>query len=181
MVVSDNSPRPLGEGERVSDIADFICLSKGITGGYLPLSAVLTTDEVYQAFYHDATVKGFLHSHSYTGNPLACSAALATLAIFETDDVMCKNQEKSAHIVEKMQVLTDLPIQYSRHQGMIFAFDVITQNHQFSKQAYQAAAAQGLLLRPIGNTVYFMPPYTISEAEIDFMIRATFDVVKGTL
>ncbi len=160
---------------------DFICLSKGITGGYLPLSAVLTTDKIYQAFYHDATVKGFLHSHSYTGNPLACSAALATLAIFETDDVVHKNKAISARIVEKMQVLTDLPVQYLRHQGMIFAFDVVTQNPQFSKQAYQAAVAQGLLLRPIGNTVYFMPPYTISEAEIDFMIGTTLDVVKGTL
>ncbi len=160
---------------------DFICLSKGITGGYLPLSAVLTTDEIYQAFYHDATIKGFLHSHSYTGNPLACSAALATLAIFETDGVIEKNRQKSAMIAEKMQVLTDLPIQYLRYQGMIFAFDVVTQNTQFSKQAYQAAIAQGLLLRPIGNTVYFMPPYTISEAEVDFMISATHATVKASL
>jgi len=160
---------------------DFICLSKGITGGYLPLSAVLTTDEIYQAFYHDATVKGFLHSHSYTGNPLACSAALATLAIFEADNVIEKNRQKSAYIVDKMRVLTDLPVQYLRYQGMIFAFDVVTQNTQFSKQSYQAGIAQELLLRPIGNTVYFMPPYTISEAEIDFMISATHAAVKASL
>jgi len=160
---------------------DFICLSKGITGGYLPLSAVLTTDEVYQAFYHDSTVRGFLHSHSYTGNPLACSAALATLAIFAADDVVEKNKAKSAAIVEKMQVLTDLPIQHLRHQGMIFAFDVVTQNSRFSRQSYQAGVEQGLLLRPIGNTVYFMPPYTITEPEIDFMISATQRVVKATL
>jgi adenosylmethionine-8-amino-7-oxononanoate aminotransferase len=160
---------------------DFICLSKGITGGYLPLSAVLTTDEVYQAFYHDATVRGFLHSHSYTGNPLACSAALATLAIFETDNVIEKNKAKSAGIIEKMQVLTDLPIQHLRYQGMIFSFDVVTQNAQFSRQSYQAGVEQGLLLRPIGNTVYFMPPYTITEPEIDFMISATQRVVKAAL
>ena len=160
---------------------DFICLSKGITGGYLPLSAVLTTDEIYQAFYHDSTVKGFLHSHSYTGNPLACSAALATLAIFETDDVVRKNREKSAQIVDKMQVLTDLPIQHLRHQGMIFAFDVVTQNARFARQSYQAGVAQGLLLRPIGNTVYFMPPYTINDTEIDIMINATHAVVKASL
>lgn len=160
---------------------DFICLSKGITGGYLPLSAVLTTDEVYQAFYHDATVKGFLHSHSYTGNPLACSAALATLTIFETDDVLQKNKVKSAAIVQKMQVLTDLPIQHLRHQGMIFAFDVMTENSQFSKQCYQAAVVHGLLLRPIGNTVYFMPPYTISESEMDFMVDTTCRVLKTIL
>jgi adenosylmethionine-8-amino-7-oxononanoate aminotransferase len=167
--------------EQAGIMPDFICLSKGITGGYLPLSAVLTTDEVYQAFYHDSTVKGFLHSHSYTGNPLACSAALATLAIFETDDVVEKNKAKSAAIVERMQVLTDLPIQHLRHQGMIFAFDVVTQNSRFSRQSYQAGVEQGLLLRPIGNTVYFMPPYTITESEIDFMISATQRVVKAAL
>jgi adenosylmethionine-8-amino-7-oxononanoate aminotransferase len=160
---------------------DFICLSKGITGGYLPLSAVLTTDEIYQAFYHDSTVKGFLHSHSYTGNPLACSAALATLAIFSADNVIEKNKAKSASIVEKMQVLTDLPIHHLRHQGMIFAFDVLTQNSRFSRQSYQGGVEQGLLLRPIGNTVYFMPPYTITKPEIDFMISATHRVVKAAL
>ncbi|MDP1659245.1 MAG: adenosylmethionine--8-amino-7-oxononanoate transaminase [Methylotenera sp.] len=160
---------------------DFICLSKGITGGYLPLSAVLTTDKIYQAFYDDNTVRGFLHSHSYTGNPLACSAALATLAIFESDDVVQKNHEKSALIQAEMQVLTDLPIKHMRHQGMIFAFDVMTQNVHFSKQCYQAAMQQGLLLRPIGNMVYFMPPYTIGESEIDFMVNATFEAVKSTV
>jgi adenosylmethionine-8-amino-7-oxononanoate aminotransferase len=158
---------------------DFICLSKGITGGYLPLSAVLTKDEIYQAFYHDTTVKGFLHSHSYTGNPLACSAALATLAIFETDDVIEKNRSKSAKILAKMQVLTDLPLQCFRHQGMIFAFDVVTENSHFSKQCYQAAVEHGLLIRPIGNTVYFMPPYSISESETDFMVNITYSVLKA--
>lgn len=167
--------------EQASIKADFICLSKGITGGYLPLSTVLTRDEIYQAFYHDATVKGFLHSHSYTGNPLACSAALATLAIFETDDVLVKNHLKSAYIIEKMQVLTNLPIKYLRHQGMIFAFDVVTDNSQFSKRCYQAAIEQGLLIRPIGNTVYFMPPYTITESEIDLMVNTTHAVLKAIL
>jgi len=167
--------------EQAGITPDFICLSKGITGGYLPLSAVLTTDDVYQAFYHDATVKGFLHSHSYTGNPLACSAALATLAIFEADDVVHNNRAKSARIVEKMQVLTDLPINNLRNQGMIFAFDVVTQNAQFARRCYQAAIAQNLLLRPIGSTVYFMPPYTISDAEADFMVSAAQAAVKAAL
>jgi len=160
---------------------DFMCLSKGITGGYLPLSVVLTTDEIYAAFYDDSTARGFLHSHSYTGNPLACSAALATLAIFETDNILAKNKEKAAQIFSKMQVLTDLPIENSRHQGMIFAFDVKTKNASFSKASYTVALSQGLLLRPIGNTVYFMPPYVINEAEIDHMINATYQVVKQSL
>ena len=158
---------------------DFICLSKGITGGYLPLSAVLTTDKIYQAFYDNSAVRGFLHSHSYTGNPLACSAALATLAIFESDNILQKNLEKSKSIQTKMQVLTDLPIKYLRHQGMIFAFDVETQNVQFAKQCYQLAVEHELLLRPIGNTVYWMPPYTISEDEIDFMVNTTHKVVSS--
>ena len=160
---------------------DFTCLSKGITGGYLPLSAVLTTDKIYQAFYDNSTVRGFLHSHSYTGNPLACSAALATLAIFETDNILQMNQQKSALIQAKMQVLTDLPIKHMRHQGMIFAFDVDTQNTQFAKQCYQAAVQQELLLRPIGNTVYWMPPYTINEEEIDFMVNTTLKVIRSIL
>lgn len=167
--------------EQAHITADFICLSKGITGGYLPLSAVLTSDKIYQAFYHDATVKGFLHSHSYTGNPLACSAALATLAIFETDAVLANNRHKSAYVFDKMQVLTHLPIKHLRHQGMIFAFDAVTEDAQFSKRCYQAAIEQGLLLRPIGNTVYFMPPYTITESEIDLMVNTTYAVLKAIL
>ena len=161
--------------------ADFICLSKGITGGYLPLSVVLTKDEIYQAFYDDRTAKGFLHSHSYTGNPLACSAALATLAIFESDHVLENNREKSALIQSKIEVLTHLPIQHLRHQGMIFALDVKTDHPNFSLDCYAEALKQGLLIRPIGNTVYFMPPYTISEAEIDFMLTSTLHVLKKTI
>ena len=167
--------------EQANVTPDFICLSKGITGGYLPLSAVLTTDKVYQAFYDNSTVRGFLHSHSYTGNPLACSAALATLAIFESDSILQKNKEKSALIQSKMQVLTHLPILHLRHQGMIFAFDVNTHNTQFAKQCYQAAMKNGLLLRPIGNTVYFMPPYTITESEVDSMIDATLKAVESSI
>ena len=158
---------------------DFICLSKGITGGYLPLSAVLTTDNIYAAFYDDSTARGFLHSHSYTGNPLACSAALATLAIFEADKVLENNCIKSAYINTKMQAFTHLPIKNLRHAGMIFAFDVITQNTQFQQQFYTAALAQSLLLRPIGNTVYFMPPYTIDNAEIDYLVDSTAVIIQG--
>ena len=160
---------------------DFMCLSKGITGGYLPLSVVLTREEIYQAFYDDEVTKGFLHSHSYTGNPLACSAALATLAIFESDNMIEKNQEKSVYIKAKMQTLASLPIAHFRHQGMIHAFDVQTKNAQFSRDCYTAALNQGLLIRPIGNTVYFMPPYTINEAEIDFMVDATLNIIMKVI
>jgi len=167
--------------EQAEITADFICLSKGITGGYLPLSVVLTRNEIYQAFYDDSAARGFLHSHSYTGNPLACSAALATLAIFETDNTLQKNHEKSVLMQAEMQVLTDLPIKHLRHQGMIFAFDVETRNTQFSRQCYQAAISLGLLLRPIGKTVYWMPPYTITETEIDFMVETTLASIRSAL
>jgi adenosylmethionine-8-amino-7-oxononanoate aminotransferase len=160
---------------------DFICLSKGITGGYLPLSTVLTTEDVYSAFYDDQTTKGFLHSHSYTGNPLACSAALATLSIFETDDVLANNKQKTAMLNDKMQVLTDLPVKHMRNQGMIWAFDVEAAHASFSTDCYLNAMQQGLLIRPIGNTVYFMPPYVINETEMDFLIQTTRTAIEQSL
>ena len=167
--------------KKVSDIADFVCLSKGITGGYLPLSVVLTKDEIYQAFYDDKVAKGFLHSHSYTGNPLACSAALATLAIFESDNIIEKNRQIAAYIKDKMQALTEIPSEHFRHQGMIHAFDVKTNNATFSRDCYAEALHQGLLIRPIANTIYFMPPYTITEAEVDFMVTATLEAIKKSV
>lgn len=146
---------------------DFICLSKGITGGYLPLSAVLTTDTVYQAFYDDRIARGFLHSHSYTGNALACRAALATLDIFEQDDVLTQNRQKATQLTEALSgVATSPRVKNFRHLGMIWAFEVETTDPQFSRNFYQAALQLGLILRPIGNTVYFMPPYILGEEEM---------------
>jgi adenosylmethionine-8-amino-7-oxononanoate aminotransferase len=162
---------------KVSDIADFICLSKGITGGYLPLSAVLTTDLIYQAFYDERTAKGFLHSHSYTGNPLACSAALATLGIFADDAVLEKNRVLADYIKSQASSLADLPIQHLRQQGMILALDVVGAQPGFAQRCYAEALKQGLLLRPIGNTVYLMPPYSISHEEIDHMLTATHKAI----
>ena len=165
---------------------DFMCLSKGITGGYLPLSVVLTRDEIYQAFYDDKVSKGFLHSHSYTGNPLACSAALATLSIFEADNIIQKNRETSDFIWQQMQILQNLPIQYLRRpnsnsSGMIFAFDVVTKNANFARDCYKTALEHGLLIRPIGNTVYWMPPYTINHKEIQHALQASIHAVTGAL
>ncbi len=165
---------------------DFICLSKGITGGYLPLSVVLTKELIYQAFYDDKISKGFLHSHSYTGNPLACSAALATLSIFETDDVIANNQKKSDFIWQKMQALNALPIKHLRRpnlntSGMIFAFDVITDNPNFARDCYAASLKNGLLTRPIGNTVYLMPPYTIASEEVEHALQAIIHAVSEAL
>lgn len=167
-------------GGKVSDIADFICLSKGITGGYLPLSVVLTTDEVYQAFYHDQTVKGFLHSHSYTGNPLACAAALATLTLFETRDVLSDNRLTAEQLWAAVAQY-DLPLSHVRQRGMITAFEVNTENPQFARDCYAAALKHGLLLRPIGNTVYWMPPYCLTAADIAHLVHTTRAALVETL
>jgi len=158
---------------------DFICLSKGITGGYLPLSVTLTTDTIYQAFYDDSTARGFLHSHSYTGNALACSAALATLAIFEQDDVLQGNRQKAAYMNKKLELLGDLPAKNVRNTGMIWAFEAVSSTPNFQQRFYQAALQRGLILRPIGNTVYFMPPYVISEQEMDMLVQETAHILAG--
>lgn len=160
---------------------DFICVSKGITGGYLPLSAVLTTDTVYQAFYDDSVTRGFLHSHSYTGNALACRAALATLAIFEEDDILNANCGRQAKMNAALQSLCDMPVAHLRNTGMIWAFDVVDAPADFLHRFYQEALAHGLLLRPIGNTVYFMPPYVISDDEIAWLACQTIAVLRKVM
>jgi adenosylmethionine---8-amino-7-oxononanoate aminotransferase len=167
-------------GERVSDIADFICLSKGITGGYLPLSVVLTTDTIYQAFYHDQTVKGFLHSHSYTGNPLACSAALATLQLFEASDVLTHNRVTAQALLAGVEGY-GFRMQHVRQRGMITAFEVTTNNPQFARDCYAAALKHGLLLRPIGNTVYWMPPYCMTAQDIHHLVQTTRAAVEESI
>jgi adenosylmethionine-8-amino-7-oxononanoate aminotransferase len=152
---------------------DFICLSKGLTGGYLPLSAVLTTDEIYAAFYDDATARGFLHSHSYTGNPLACRAALAVLDIFAQDGTVAANRSKSEDFGVLMEPLRRHPrVRHFRHLGMIWAFDVAGTMPDFAWRFSQGALAQGVLLRPIGNTVYCMPPYVVDESEMGRVVAA---------
>jgi adenosylmethionine-8-amino-7-oxononanoate aminotransferase len=161
---------------------DMVCLSKGITGGYLPLSAVLTTDAIYQAFYADSTARGFLHSHSYTGNPLACRAALASLAIFADDDVLVQNARKGDYLDGAAIGLRQHPrVQHWRRTGMIWAFDVANAPADFARQFYLAALTQGVLLRPIGNTVYFMPPYVISDAEITQLVAGALFALNQVL
>jgi adenosylmethionine-8-amino-7-oxononanoate aminotransferase len=161
---------------------DMLCLSKGITGGYLPLSAVLTTDEIYSAFYADSTVRGFLHSHSYTGNPLACRAALATLAIFAEDDVLLRNAHKGDYLDGVAVALRSHPrVRHWRRTGMIWAFDIVDAPVDFARLFYLAALKQGILLRPIGNTVYFMPPYVISEAEIAQLVTGALAALNQVL
>jgi len=166
--------------EQAGIAPDFLCLSKGLTGGYLPLSVVLTRDAVYQAFYDDATTRGFLHSHSYTGNALACRAALATLDIFDTENVIASNRVKAARLNAAATRLSSHPrIRHFRNTGMIWAFDVDTQDAEFSRWFHQLALSRELLLRPLGTTVYFMPPYVIADEEIDLLVERTADMLDA--
>jgi adenosylmethionine-8-amino-7-oxononanoate aminotransferase len=161
---------------------DFLCLSKGISGGYLPLSIVLTTDAVYGTFYDDATSRGFLHSHSYTGNALACRAALATLDIFAQDKVLEANRTLAAKLGSTFAPLADHPqVRHLRQRGMILAFDVDTADADFSRRFYRAALDREALIRPIGNTVYVMPPYIINDEEIAHLGRATSGALAEAL
>ncbi|MDF0605256.1 adenosylmethionine--8-amino-7-oxononanoate transaminase [Neisseriaceae bacterium TC5R-5] len=160
--------------QQANIVPDFLCLSKGITGGFLPLSCVLTTDEVYQAFYHDEIGRGFLHSHSYTGNALACSAALAVLDIFAEEDILAVNAGKASAFNRLMtQLKQRSDVHHFRHLGMIWAFDVESHHHNFSSLFFNEMLGHGCLVRPIGKTVYFMPPYTITSAEMQLLLSAT--------
>ncbi len=157
---------------------DIVCLSKGLSGGYLPLSVVMTTDEIYAAFYADEVSRGFLHSHSYTGNPLACSAALASLAIFESDAIIAANRRKADYFDRCAKPLKQHSrVRNFRTTGMIWAFDVQTDAPTFARDFFAAALQREMLLRPLGNTVYFMPPYVINEAEIDMLISRTVEIL----
>lgn len=159
---------------------DFLCLSKALTGGYLPLAACLTTDAVYQAFYDDYhTLRAFLHSHSYTGNPLACAAALATLDIFAEDDVIAANKPLARRMAEATAHLVDHPhVGEVRQTGMALAIEMSADKARRTPYpwqerrglaVYQHALSRGALLRPLGNVVYFLPPYVITPEQIDFL------------
>jgi adenosylmethionine-8-amino-7-oxononanoate aminotransferase len=159
---------------------DFLCLSKGITGGYLPLSVVMTRDDIFQSFYDDSVARGFLHSHSYTGNALACRAALATLEIFVQNQVLIKNRPTSAAITAAAQPIAQhRRVKHFRNAGMIWAFEVESANASFARDFHRRALDQELLLRPIGNTVYFMPPYVINDEEIGLLCDQTLKLLES--
>jgi adenosylmethionine-8-amino-7-oxononanoate aminotransferase len=166
--------------EQAGITPDFLLLSKGITGGYLPLSVVMTRDEIYQAFYADETARGFLHSHSYTGNPLACRAALATLDIFAQDDVLAANRNRATCLNHMARPLSEhRAVRNWRNTGMIWAFEVDSPQRDFAQRCFALALQNELLLRPVGNTIYFMPPYVIGEEEMQLLVTRTLDIVEA--
>ncbi|WP_411710164.1 adenosylmethionine--8-amino-7-oxononanoate transaminase [Helicobacter marmotae] len=161
---------------------DFLCLSKGITGGYLPLSVVITSDEIYNAFYapYEAQ-KAFLHSHSYTGNALACAAANAVLDIFESQNVLENNMVLSSFIWEKWQGLKSFDcVGNLRHCGMIFAFDLVGfEGVRKGLEVFKKGLEYGLLLRPLGNTIYLMPPYILTKEQASYIIESLVKILKS--
>ena len=168
---------------------DFMCLSKGLTGGYLPLSVVLTTDDVYRAFYDEySNLTAFLHSHSYTGNPLACAVALATLELFEKHDTINANKRLAERMKHSTAHLADHPnVAEVRQHGMILAIEMVKDKssrqpfdwkERRGLRVYQHALTRGALLRPLGNVVYMMPPYVITEDQIDLLAEVATEGIQ---
>jgi adenosylmethionine-8-amino-7-oxononanoate aminotransferase len=160
---------------------DFLCLSKGLTAGYLPMSAVLTTDDVYQAFYDEYfKLNAFLHSHSYAGNPLACTAALASLALFRDEQVLQRVDRVAQRLAAAVQRLRDHPqVAEVRQRGTIVAIEFVRDRatrepfpwrERRHLRIYRHALERGVLLRPLGSVIYFMPPYVVDDGEIELMV-----------
>ncbi|MBL6973035.1 MAG: adenosylmethionine--8-amino-7-oxononanoate transaminase [Sulfurimonas sp.] len=168
---------------QVADISpDFIVLSKGLTGGYLPLSVVLTSNNIYAKFYCDYNEhKAFLHSHSYTGNALACAAANATLDIFEHDNIIEENKKKSEYIATKLEKFTELSnVKITRQRGMVAVIELqgYKSEDRIGLKVYQYGLKQGVLLRPLGHIIYFMPPYIITNKEIDKVMDVAYEAIN---
>lgn len=166
--------------EQAAITPDFLILSKALTGGYLPMAAVLTSNQVYGAFYDDySTLRAFLHSHTYTGNPLACAAALATLDIFRDDQVIERNKALAARMASATEHLKAHPhVAEVRQTGMALAIEMVKDKagklaypwqERRGLRVYQHGLERGALLRPLGSVVYFLPPYVITPEQIDFL------------
>lgn len=162
---------------------DFLVLSKGLTGGYLPLSVVLTSNEIYAKFYCDYSEgKAFLHSHSYTGNALACAAANATLDLFERDDIIEKNRSTAKYMSDRLEKFRELKnVASIRQTGMICVVELkgYSQEDRVGLKVYQYGLKHGVLLRPLGHIIYFMPPYIITESECDKMMRVAYEAIDS--
>lgn len=167
--------------EQAGITPDFLILSKGLTGGYLPLSVVLTTEAVYGTFYCDYNPgRSFLHSHSYTGNALACAAANATLDIFELENVIENNQRTIAFIGQELKRFESLArVKEVRQCGMIAAIELegFDPADRIGLKIHQYCMKQGVLIRPLGSVIYVMTPYIITFEEL----QRVFDAIEGSI
>ena len=166
--------------EQCGVVPDYLCLSKGISGGYMPLSVVITSDSIYDVFYAPySTYKAFLHSHSYTGNTLACAAANAVLDIFQHENIIEKNKQLSLFMKKEFEILKDSSkVVNMRICGMVVAFEVITDKERPNIFIFEEGLKRGLLLRPLGNTIYFMPPYVITQDSISYVVKCLREIVE---
>ncbi|CBA16694.1 adenosylmethionine--8-amino-7-oxononanoate transaminase [Xanthomonas albilineans] len=174
--------------EQAGVMPDLLCLSKGLTGGFLPLSAVLATQHLYDAFLDDSRERAFLHSHSYTGNPLACAAALASLRILHEDDVIARNRSTA----DTMRVLSAPFAEHPhvadvRQAGMVVAFELTRNGNKHSPfdpsarvglHAYRAALRRGVVLRPLGDVLYWMPPYCVDATQLALLAETTLAAIE---
>jgi len=175
--------------EQATITPDFMCLSKGLTGGYLPLSAVLTTDNIYQAFYDDyQNLTAFLHSHSYTGNALACRAGLATLEIFQQQPIIENNKQLAVTLSKVAARFHEHPnVAEVRQTGLILAIELVKNKQtrepfpwqeRRGQKVYQYALSKGVLLRPLGNVIYFMPPYIITAEQLELLADVAWQGIQ---
>lgn len=161
---------------------DILCLSKGLSGGCLPLAVTLATEAIYQAFYSDDATKAFYHGHSYTGNPLACATALASLQLLERPQQAFRSME-SWHRRYLQQYLQEHPrVEKIRTCGTIMALEVITNEsdgyfNTIAPQLKSQFLEAGFLLRPLGNTIYLMPPYCITSDELESIYQVISSVL----
>jgi adenosylmethionine---8-amino-7-oxononanoate aminotransferase len=171
--------------EQASVTPDLMCLSKGLTGGFMALSAVAASKSVFDAFDSPQVTRGFLHSHSYTGNPLACAAANATLDIFEREDVLVRNRERAHVFTMQFQRLAGQSyVRSARHLGMIWACEIehpAAYMTHFARNVFAAALKQGVVIRPIGNTVYLLPPYCIDEDQFTGTMDGVLSAIELAL
>jgi adenosylmethionine-8-amino-7-oxononanoate aminotransferase len=161
---------------------DMMTLSKGLSGGYLPISVVMVTQKIYDGFYCDyEEQKAFLHSHSYTGNALGCAVANAVLGLFKSTNIIEVNRKKSEFLAKKLEEISSFEfVQNPRVHGMIAAFDTtVFAKREDWRYFYTECLNRGVYLRPLGNTIYFMPPLVISESEIERMFEVTIELLAS--
>ncbi len=168
---------------------DFMVLAKGITGGYLPLAATVTTQEVFHAFYGEyKEKKTFYHGHTYTANPLSCAAALANLEIFEEDDVLVNLQEKIDYLERGLKPFLDLEhVGDVRHLGLMAGIELVKDRERKVPYPYEAktgirviqeARRNGLIIRPLGDVIVLMPPLSVSVEELEMLLDITFHSIQ---
>jgi adenosylmethionine-8-amino-7-oxononanoate aminotransferase len=162
---------------------DIICLSKGLTGGFMPLGLTVCSQKIYEVFYNDNKLKALYHGHSYTGNPIACAAACASLELFEIENTLDKIKQISVHHANFINKIKQLPgVANARNKGTIMAIDIKTNEkksyfHTLRDELYDYFITRKLLLRPLGNTVYMVPPYCITRQDL----QKGYDAIENFL